>query len=177
MQVWFSVPVAHRPDTAQVRDELLRADMPVRLALGNPQAGLEGFRRTMRGASRAKRLSVSAGPAAPVVLGFAEVAPVALLADEPIELADFVHRTLRGLAGGGARKEWLRQTLLAFLRNNRSYADTAQELQVHRNTVQYRVNQALAEYGEPLGPDPLHVRLALEITRWRHADISPGARF
>jgi hypothetical protein len=175
MQVWFAVPTDHRPDTAQVRDELLRADLPVRVALGNPQAGLEGFRRTMRGASRAKRLSVSAGSAAPVVLGFAEVAPVALLADEPTELADFVTRTLGGLAGDGARKLWLRETLLAFLRNNRSFADTAQELQVHRNTVQYRVNQALEEYGEPLGPDPLHLRLALEITRWRHADISPSS--
>jgi hypothetical protein len=176
MQVWFSVPADHRSDTARVRDELLAADLPVRVALGNPQPGLEGFRRTMRGASRTKRLSVSAGASAPVVVGFAEVAPVALLADEPTELADFVNRTLGGLAGVGARKEWLRETLLVFLRNNRSYADTAEELRVHRNTVQYRVNQALAEHGRPLGRDPLHLRLALEISRWRHADIAPGGR-
>jgi DNA-binding PucR family transcriptional regulator len=130
----------------------------------------------MRGASRVKRLSVSAGESAPVAVGFAEVAPVALLADDPTELTDFVNRTLGGLAGGGARQEWLRETLLVFLRNSRSFADTAEELRVHRNTVQYRVNQALEEYGRPLGPDPLHLRLALEISRWRPADISPGGR-
>lgn len=173
MQVWFSVPAGHRPDIAQLRDDLLTADLPVRVALGNPHPGLEGFRRTMRGASRAKRLSVSAGSSAPVALGFAEVAPVALLADDPTELADFVDRTLGRLAGGGARQEWLRETLLVFLRNNRSYADAADELRVHRNTVQYRVKAALEEYGEPLGPDLLHLRLALEISRWRHGDISP----
>jgi hypothetical protein len=176
MQVWFSVPVDHRTDTALIREELLAADLPVRVALGSAQSGLEGFRRTMRGASRAKKLSVSAGPSAPAALEFAEVAPVALLADDPTELADFVTRTLGRLAGGGTRREWLRETLLAFLRNNRSYADTAEELQVHRNTVQYRVNQALEEYGHPLGPDLLHLWLALEITRWRHADIAPDAR-
>jgi DNA-binding PucR family transcriptional regulator len=176
MQVWFPVSADHRSDTARIRDELLEAALPIRVALGNPQPGLEGFRRTMRGASRAKRLSVSAGRSAPVAVAFAEVAPVALLADEPTELADFVSRTLGGLAGGGTRQEWLRETLLVFLRNNRSYADTADELRVHRNTVQYRVNQALEEYGQPLGPDPLHLRLALEISRWRHADIAPGGR-
>jgi hypothetical protein len=176
MQVWFPVPADHRFDTARVRDELVAADLPVRVALGNPQPGLEGFRRTMRGAARAKRLSVSAGRSAPVALGYAEVAPVALLADDPTELTDFVNQTLGGLAGGGARTEWLRETLLVFLRNNRSYADTAEELRVHRNTVQYRVNQALEKYGRPLGPDPLHLRLALEIGRWRHPDLSPGGR-
>jgi DNA-binding PucR family transcriptional regulator len=111
-----------------------------------------------------------------MVLRFAEVAPVALLADDRTELADFVTRTLRGLAAGGTRGEWLRATLLAFLRNNRSFADTAEELQVHRNTVQYRVNQALEEYGQPLGPDLLHLWLALEISRWRPADIAPEGR-
>ncbi|MCW2610954.1 MAG: hypothetical protein QOC93_2625 [Actinomycetota bacterium] len=176
MQVWFPVPADHRTDTALIREELRAAELPVRVALGHAQPGLDGFRRTMRGASRAKKLSVSAGPSAPLALEFAEVAPVALLADDQTELADFVTRTLGRLAGGGTRGEWLRATLLAFLRNNRSYADTAEELQVHRNTVQYRVNQALEEYGKPLGPDLLHLWLALELTRWRPADMSPGGR-
>jgi hypothetical protein len=173
MQVWFSVPADRQPDIGRVRAELLASDLPVRVALGCTQTGLAGFRRTMREASRVKKLSVSAGRSAPVAIEFAEVAPVALLADDPAELADFVSRTLAGLAGGGARAQWLRETLLAFLRNNRSYADTADELQVHRNTVQYRVKAALEEYGRPLGPDPLHLRLALEISRWRPEDISP----
>jgi hypothetical protein len=173
MQVWFSVPADRQIDIGRVRAELLASDLPVRVALGCTQTGLAGFRRTMREASRVKKLSVSAGRSAPVAIEFTEVAPVALLADDPAELADFVTRTLGGLAGGGARAQWLRETLLAFLRNNRSYADTADELQVHRNTVQYRVNQALEECGRPLGPDPLHLRLALEISRWRPEDISP----
>jgi hypothetical protein len=176
MQVWFSVPAQHRTDIARIREELLAAELPVRVALGCAQAGLEGFRRSMRGASRAKKLSVSAGPSAPVALEFAEVAPVALLVDDQTELVDFVTRTLGPLAGGGTRGEWLRTTLLAFLRNGRSYADTAEELQVHRNTVQYRVNQALEEYGQPLGPDLLHLWLALEISRWRHGDLPLDGR-
>jgi DNA-binding PucR family transcriptional regulator len=59
-------------------------------------------------------------------------------------LQRFVLRTLGALAKDGEREETLRETLRAFLGHNRSYATTAQAMIMHRNSVQYRVNQALA---------------------------------
>ena len=70
--------------------------------------------------------------------------------------------------------EWLREALLAFLRNNRSYTETAKELHVHRNTVQYRVRKALEAYGRPLDGDLLGLRLALEAAHWQGPTSSPS---
>ncbi|MFJ4953138.1 helix-turn-helix domain-containing protein [Streptomyces sp. NPDC088760] len=108
--------------------------------------GLDGFRRSTRAAARAKALALSAGPSAPRVVPFARVAPVALLADEPGQLADFVYDTLGDLAVGDPRRELLRETLRVFLSTNRSYAATADQLVVHRNTVHYRVQRAVDHY-------------------------------
>lgn len=174
LQMWIPVPQHQPRRTDRLRAQLDHARLPVRVALGNPDPGLAGFRRSMREAARAKRLALAAGPGAPAVIDFCEVAPVALLTEEVEDLADFVLRTLNGLAGGGARGSRLRETLLTFLRHNRSYADAADAMGVHRNTVYYRVQRALEFYGRPLGADALDLHLALEVAHWRGTDIFPG---
>lgn len=167
MQIWIAPGPGIRPDAQALGDSLRTAKLPVRIAVGHPATGLDGFRMTMNGASRAKRLSISAGSRAPMTVSYDELAPVALLDGDSPDLGDFVRRTLAGLAVEDGRGEWLRETLLTFLRNKGSYADAARELHVHRNTVQYRVAQALEVYGMPLPADVLQLRLALEISRWR----------
>jgi hypothetical protein len=172
-QVWVEVGESPGAGAEQLRDELKRTGLSVRMALGTVDFGLLGFRRSARHASHAKRLALSAGTASPRVVDFDKVAPVALLTEDEGDLGDFVRRTLRGLVTVEDKGEWLREALLAFLRNNRSYAETAKELHVHRNTVQYRVRKALEAYGRPLDGDLLGLRLALEAAHWRGSDLLP----
>ncbi|MFI9809962.1 hypothetical protein ACIHEJ_37630 [Streptomyces sp. NPDC052301] len=110
-RIWLAVRPGCPVDPDTVAAELADAALPVRLALGTVRPGLDGFRRSTRAAARAKAVALSAGAGAPRAVAFARVAPVALLADEPRELADFVSDTLRDLAVDDPRREVLRETL------------------------------------------------------------------
>jgi hypothetical protein len=172
-QIWAAVGESGGAGAEQLGSEVNKAGLSVRMAVGTIDFGPMGFRRSARNASRAKRLALSAGTASPKVVEFERVAPVALLTQDEGDLGDFVGRTLGGLVAVEAKGESLREALLSFLRNNRSYAATAKELHVHRNTVQYRVRKAVDAYGRPLDGDLLGLRLALEVAHWRGSDLLP----
>ncbi|MFD3704299.1 PucR family transcriptional regulator [Nocardia sp. NPDC058658] len=167
MCIWFaaSQPCAVSDLTAQLE----AAGLPVHVALGRACDGLSGFRRSARSAARAKALAVSAGETAPAVVAYHAIAPFALLSDDPDELADLVHRVLGPLAGEGAKVELLRNTLDVFLAEGASFSRTARVLGVHRNTVQYRIQQVTGRYGIAVDTDTFELRFALGICRWyRH---------
>ena len=105
------------------------------------------------------------------MVSFAEVAPVALLADEPADLADFVADTLGGLVVDDPWRQSLRGTLEVFLATNRSYAATADQLTVHRNTVHYRIQQAVEKHGILLEDNTFQLQLALAVCRWHGATV------
>ncbi|MGP3949058.1 PucR family transcriptional regulator [Streptomyces sp. 7N604] len=177
VRIWFPVKAGTTADPDGVAAEVNRAKLPVRVAIGNARPGLDGFRRSIRGASRAKALALAAGDAAPRAVSFAQVAPVALLADEPAELADFVADTLGGLAVDDPWRQSLRETLRVFLATNRSYTATAEQLTVHRNTVHYRVQQAVEKYGVLVEDNAFELQLALSVCRWHGATVlrrAPG---
>ncbi|MFG2444507.1 PucR family transcriptional regulator [Nocardia fluminea] len=164
MCLWFPVgqPCAVEDITAQVE----ASGLPVRVALGPVGEGLAGFRRSARSAARAKALAVSAGETAPTVVDYDTFAPFALLSDDPDELTGLVHRILGPLAGNGTKVELLRDTLDVFLAEGASYSRTARVLDVHRNTVQYRIQQVTGRYGIAVDTDTFELRFALGICRW-----------
>ncbi|MEU2713221.1 helix-turn-helix domain-containing protein [Streptomyces sp. NPDC007205] len=170
-RIWLAVRPGCPVDPDTVATELADAALPVRVALGVVRQGLDGFRRSTRAAARAKALALSAGPSAPRVVAFARVAPVALLADEPGQLADFVSDTLGDLAVDDPRRELLRETLRVFLSTNRSYAATADQLLVHRNTVHYRVQRAVDHYHLDLDANAFDLHFALDVCRWHGAKV------
>lgn len=167
-RVWLRLPATARVD----RDELAKRLVinGLRVAVGRRGQGLDGFRSAARTAARAKELARSA-PHAPQVVLFDDVASVALLADEPAELAAFVVSVLGSLADDDARCEQLRETIRAFLAANCSYTETAKRTMFHRNTVYLRVQQAVEQYGLRLDADTLTIALALEICRWHGARV------
>jgi DNA-binding PucR family transcriptional regulator len=57
-------------------------------------------------------------------------------------------------------------SLLVFLRSGGSYKATAQQLMLHKNTVQYRVRKAEESLGRPVGDDRHDVQLALQASHW-----------
>lgn len=167
-RIWLRLPVASRVDHDELAKRL--AINGLRVAVGRRGNGLDGFRSAARTAARVKELAQSA-PHAPQVVLFEDVASVALLADEPAELAAFVVAVLGALADDDARCLQLRETIRAFLAANCSYTETAKRTMFHRNTVYLRVQQAVEQYGLRLDADTLTIALALEICRWYGARV------
>jgi hypothetical protein len=58
--------------------------------------------------------------------------------------------TLAGLATDDEHHARLRNTLLVFLRAGGSYKTTAEQLMLHKNTVQYRIRKAQESLGRPV---------------------------
>ncbi|MFE3445131.1 PucR family transcriptional regulator [Nocardia sp. NPDC059180] len=174
MRIWFPAEGDRR--ALDVLTERIEASqLPVRVALGPAGDGLRGFQRCARGAARVKALVMSAGQDAPAVVDFDAVAPFALLADEPDELAAVVQRVLGPLAANSAKAQLLRHTLDTFLAEDGSYSRTARVLQVHRNTVQYRIQQITGRYGITVDSDSFDVRFALGVCRWYRNVLTPAA--
>jgi DNA-binding PucR family transcriptional regulator len=77
------------------------------------------------------------------------------------------------------RNKWLRETLRVFLARNRSFVATADAMILHRNTIQYRVTQAMELCGQRFDdPDAVfRVQMALEVCRWMApAVLRPASR-
>ena len=65
----------------------------------------------------------------------------------------------------------LRDTLRVFLRCGSSYKQAADELNLHFNTVKYRVGRAIARRGRGIGSDRIDVELALLTCHWYGAAV------
>ena len=60
----------------------------------------------------------------------------------------------------------LRETLRVYLGCGCSYKVDAEELNMHFNSVKYRVGRAVARRGREIGSDRLDVELALPACHW-----------
>lgn len=168
VRLWFSIARDTTIDAEAIQRALSALALPVRVAVGGCGSGVAGFRRSLRQADRVRELVLLAGPGAPRAVAHEQVAAVALLGADIEELRQYVADCLGELATDNQRNLWLRETLRVFLANNRSYAAAAEELAVHRNTVQYRVRQALDLTGHTFDDHDrtLHLHLALQAARW-----------
>jgi DNA-binding PucR family transcriptional regulator len=90
------------------------------------------------------------------------------MASDIDELRRFTSDVLGELGVDDERNKWLRETLREFLARNRSYVATADAMILHRNTIQYRVAQAIELCGQRFDdPDAVfRVQMALEVCRW-----------
>ncbi|WP_370248957.1 PucR family transcriptional regulator [Nocardioides sp.] len=164
-RLWLHVEPGSTIDTSDLAPAL--RDLGAHAALGPAREGLPGFRAAAEGAQRVRDLMLSADAGAPPVLDHARVAPLTLITRDDAEGAAFVAATLGDLAVPDPRHAALRETLLAYLEAQRSYHAAAGALHVHRNTVHYRVQQAIALLGRDLEADTFAIHLALLLTRWR----------
>lgn len=133
---------------------------PVRVAFGVPAAGAAGFRRGHREAVAARQVAERAGEAARVT-GYRAVEIAYLAGVDRSAMRGLVHRELRGLAGHDAASGRLRETLHAYLRNQRSPEATARQLGVHKNTVRYRIQRVEQLLGHPVEERSLALEVAL----------------
>jgi DNA-binding PucR family transcriptional regulator len=138
-------------------------------AFGDGAKRAVGFRLTGRPAARA--LALAAGSHAPRAVAFGEVAPIAMMLGSAELLRAWVLGTLAGLAADDEHHARLRETLLVFLQNGGSYKTTAEQLIVHKNTVQYRIRKAEESLGRPVGENRYELELALRASHWLGSSV------
>jgi DNA-binding PucR family transcriptional regulator len=147
-------------------------DPEVRIAVGDPAIGVEGFRRSHRQARQAHLVAMIAEvDARQAVTVWAQVGSVALMCADRDALADWVQDTLGGLSAQDEAMARLRETLSTFLTTGGSFTASAQLLHMHKNTVQYRVRKAEEALGRPLSARRRDVELALAACQWLGASV------
>ena len=172
-RLWFGLRDPSPVDAGQIAAALADAGLAVHLAVGEPESGVGGFRATVRQAGQVKAITSLGVVGLPRVVTYRDVAPVALMAGDLPALRAFVARTLGDLAADDERCATLRETLRVFLDRHRSQATAAEVLSLHRNSVQYRVQQALELCRQDLtrpGVD-LDLQAALSAARWLGAAV------
>lgn len=161
--VWFPLEKAALPEEEHVQRVLGKAEPTVRLVLGDPGEGIEGFRSSHRQAGRVHNLSTAAGEQCERAMTFRDVGAIALMTSDLVATRSWVGDTLGALATDDEQHERLRETLLVFLATGGSYTAAAAKLTMHKNSVQYRVRKAEETLGRAVTDNRLDVELALKL--------------
>ncbi|MEU1208550.1 helix-turn-helix domain-containing protein [Nocardia sp. NPDC005825] len=150
------------PAIDELRGSLTAAHPGIRVAVGPPRPGIEGFRRSHEAALGMHNLLAGQPDAARVTL-YRDLEVTALAAQNPSRAAEFVADTLGPLARDTPAAARLRETLRVFLEEAENAPRAAARLHTHRNTVLQRVARATELLGHRPGERRLAVELALEI--------------
>jgi DNA-binding PucR family transcriptional regulator len=144
-----------------------RADPP-RVAIGTVACGVDGFRQSYREAQAARAVAVAGGADAAKVIAASDpgLSAAALLGGDLGAARVWVIQVLGELSMDTENDAWLRETLRVFLRCGGSYKQAAEELDLHFNTVKYRIGRAVVRLGRPIDEDRLDVELALLACQW-----------
>ena len=162
--VWLGHEEGHPPDLAGVSG-LLSTVPDVRLAVGRSAGGVEGFRRSHAEASRARSVaSIARTDRQFFAHADRGVAVASMLVHDLPRLSEWVSDVLGDLAAPTEGAKRMRETLRVFLQEQGNFQASADRLMLHRNSVRYRVQRAIAARGRPLDCDRLDVELALEVS-------------
>ncbi|MGA5546000.1 PucR family transcriptional regulator [Mycobacterium sp. NPDC051198] len=131
------------------------------VALGTPLYGVDGFRRSHRQAMKVRGVALAAGTGGITAAGDPGLAAAALIGENLDDAREFVSQTLGALASDTANDARLRETLRVYLLDGASYKSAGEKLNLHFNSVKYRVGRAQERRGRPVDEDRLDVELAL----------------
>jgi hypothetical protein len=170
---WLPYRAAVADVSIKVRQFTLdRPDSPS-VAIGTMVKGVEGFRQSHREAEAARSVAVIAKRPEPTVISATDpgLSVVARLGGDVADTRDWVASVLGDLAADNENDGRLRETLRLFLACGSSYKVAAEELNLHFNSVKYRVGRAVARRGREIGSDRLDVELALLACHWYGAAV------
>jgi DNA-binding PucR family transcriptional regulator len=161
---WIPLSVDTAPNVAARTRAFVeaRAGAPW-IAIGNPLAGIEGFRRSHQQALAARGVVIAGGPRQPRVTAASDpgLAVAAQFSGDLKAARAWVGEVLGPLASATDVDERLRETLRVFLHTGSSFKAAADELHLHSNSVKYRVQRAVERRGKPIADDRLDVEVAL----------------
>ena len=143
------------------------ADAP-NVGIGSMAGGVNGFRRSHRRALAARTVAAArdAHQTSVVAADDPGVSVAALLGTDITQAREWVAEVLGDLAVDNENDARLRDTLHVFLSCDGSYKLAAERLNLHSNTVKYRIGRAVARRGRVIGADRLDVELALLLCHW-----------
>ncbi|WP_232016963.1 PucR family transcriptional regulator [Gordonia insulae] len=174
--VWAWIPLGEGGRGVATAEGTPAFDLPsgVRAAVGLPADGIRGFRRSHEQAKAAYAVATMPGSSASPIVGFGDrgVAVVSLLAQDLESTRAWVREVLGGLADDTPGTATLRETLAVFFATKESHLHTAEQMNLHRNTVKYRVGKALAE--TPSHRDRLDLALALTVCEFLGPAVLAG---
>jgi DNA-binding PucR family transcriptional regulator len=170
---WLPYRTATPAAEAEVRRFTARKRDAPDIAIGTMRSGVAGFRQSHREAERARRVALIAQGAEPTLICASDpgFSVAALLGADVTDTRAWVADTLGALAADTDNDARLRETLRVFLGFGSSYKQAAEELNLHFNTVKYRVGRAIARRGRGIGSDRLDVELALLTCHWYGAAV------
>lgn len=162
--MWVWIPFAERTRGLDPVEALREVGLPngVRAAVGARASGVHGFCRSHEQARAA--FHVAGVPRTPTgsVVSYADrgIAIASMLAGNIATTRTWVHEVLGTLASDAPTTTPLRETLTKFFATGESHLRTAEQLQLHRNTVKYRIDKALTA----TKPDVDRLDLAVALT-------------
>ena len=165
---WLAYRAAATDAVEKIRRfALSRPDSPS-VAIGMMAGGLEGFRRSHREAAEARAVAIISDRGGTTVITAADpgLSVVARLGGDVAATREWVATVLGDLATDNDNDARLRETLRVYLACGCSYKLAAEELNLHFNSVKYRVGRAVARRGREIGTDRLDVELALLACQW-----------
>lgn len=171
---WIPLTANSARDAVRCTRHFAEADKQApSLAMGDPLPGVDGFRRSHRQALGAHAVTLAAGPKTQRIVANNDsgLSAAALLADKLDVARVWVAEVLGPLACDTDADERLRETVRVFLRTGSSYKAAAAELNLHFNSVKYRVQRAEERRGRPINNDRLDVEFALLLCHWLHAAV------
>lgn len=138
------------------------------VALGVPLQGIDGFRSSHRLALHARAVALAAGAQAGHVTAASEpgLVAAALLGVDMAQARSWVQLVLGPLATDSEQDERLRETLRLFLHAGSSFKGASDLMNLHANSVKYRVQRAIERRGAPIDEDRLDVEIALLMCQW-----------
>lgn len=141
--------------------ESYRPPEGIRMAVGRPAHGVEGFRVTHLEAGHAARFWRSGGSVNGGTTTYRAIEVVSLLASDVDRAKRFVAHELGPLVEPTESAARLRSTLLGFLAHGCSHVHAAQALHMHQNTVYNRVRRAEELIGRPVSEHRVELQTAL----------------
>ena len=138
---------------------------PVRYAMGTCRAGLDGFRATHADAVSARKAAMLCAVDDRAV-HYPAMALAALLLEDIGHARAFMVDEIGPLLDGDRHEALarIRETVQRYFELG-TVAQTARDLGIHENTVQYRLQRAADLLGRPLRERPLELQVALALAR------------
>ena len=135
----------------------------VRVAIGEPARGIAGFRESHVEALEAQRIARMAGRSEGSITRYRDISLRALATANIEQARAFVARELGPLASRDETTQRLAATVRTYLDENGSRGRAARRLNVHENTVAYRLKQAEEVLGRSVDKRTLELRVALAV--------------
>ncbi|MET7904632.1 helix-turn-helix domain-containing protein [Streptomyces sp. NPDC005355] len=167
---WAWIPLGERA-TVNCRDisrHVAGRTDALSVAAGSPARGHHGFRVSHERARTAQNVAMLHKPHPRRVTFYDDpgLPVIDLLSKEVDKTRKWVIDTLGPLAANSDNASRTRDTLHAFLDSGASHKSAAERLNLHYNTVKYRVKKAEDELGIAIGDNRLHIELALLACYW-----------